>query len=233
MEVTMTVRRIRLSAKGLAKYIAASPSTQRRILQQFKYPTADEPFAMRLYYREATQLLRACIEKQHPSDWVRQRAIDLTASDRDVTPAAARRLRQNSDALLLFDRHFRKRPVEILPRQRFTLVFHDVAVGVVPDLIIHDSAGVLRVIKLQLGGPRPPDVTVKVITQCLFEAAVRSGFQIKPTSARYVDLPRNATHSAATAGRRVLRDIEAACETISQIWDSIPPPARTKRIAAA
>ena len=85
---------IKLTLKGLAKYIASSPSAQRKILQDFKYPSADEPFAMRMYYREATECLKEYIRERHSSEWLRQRAIQLTAEREGQSATSARRLRQ-------------------------------------------------------------------------------------------------------------------------------------------
>lgn len=90
-----------------------------------------------------------CIAHDRPSrEWLRQRAIEITASRQEQSTASARRLQQNANAVL----------------HRF---------------------------------------------------ASRHG-------------------AYRGAGRkRTQRDIKAACETISQIWDSIPPPAKSKRSAAA
>lgn len=54
---------IKLTLKGLAKYVASSPAAQRKILQDFKCPAADEPFAMRVYYREAMDCLKQYIRQ--------------------------------------------------------------------------------------------------------------------------------------------------------------------------
>jgi hypothetical protein len=67
----------------------------------------------------------------------------------------------------------------------------------------------------------------------LLEAAKFKGIDLPPSSAIYIDLLRGLVHSAPRAGKRTLQDIQAACETISQIWESIPPPASSKRSAAA
>lgn len=229
----MTPRGIRLTVKGLAKYVAASPAMQRRILQEFKYPTADEPFAMRLYYREALDLLRTYIGNEYPREWLLKRVIELAMPGEHNSPAGNRRRRRNAEALLLCGQHFRSTPAELLPCPRVALSFYQVTISVVPDLVVRDRKGRLRVMKLQLGGTKLAEGSIKVVSQCLLEAALQHGLELSPASALYVDLPRNVTHSASKAGKRVLRDIEAACETISQIWDSIPPPVRTKRAVAA
>jgi hypothetical protein len=223
---------IKLTLKGLAKYVASSPAAQRKILQDFKYPAADEPFAMRVYYREAIDSLKEYIKNRHSSEWLRQRAIQLTAVREGQSAASARRLRQNAQAVLLYEKHFGSKDLEILDAPRFRLNFHGVAVSVVPELCLRDGART-KLIKLQFGGTKLAEQSLKVITRCLLLAANSQDFDLTPSSAIYIDLPRGIVHTAPRAGQRTLQDIRAACETISQIWDSIPPPVRSKRSAAA
>ena len=130
------------------------------------------------------------------------------------------------------EKYFGSKELEILSTPKFRLAFHGVTVNVVPDLCVKDGPKT-RMIKLQFGGNRLPEQSVKVITQCLLEAARSQGFDCPSSSVVYIDLPRDAVYSAPRAGKRVLQDIRAACETISQIWESIPPPAKSKRSAAA
>ncbi len=223
---------IKLTLKGLAKYIAASPAAQRKILQDFKYPSADEPFAMRVYYREATECLKNYITNGRSAEWLRQRAIQLAADRVGESAASASRRRQNARAVLLYERHFGGRHLEVLRTPRFRLNFHDVSVSVVPDLHVRDGIKA-RLIKLQFGGPRLPDPSIRVITQCMIEAANSSGYGLAPSSVIYLDLPRGVVHTAPRAGQRIRRDVRAACETISQIWESIPPPSKSRRSEAA
>ena len=122
--------------------------------------------------------------------------------------------------------------LEILKRPRFRLTFDNVSISVVPDLVLRDGLKT-KLIKLQFGGAKLHDQSVKVITQCLLEAAISKGYEVGPSSVIYIDLPRDIVHTATRAGKRTLRDIRAACETISQIWNSISPPERSKRSAAA
>lgn len=223
---------IKLTLKGLAKYVAASPAAQRKILQDFKYPLADEPFAMRVYYREATVCLKDYIANRHSGDWLRERSNQLAAAKDGDSRTGARRRRQNAEAIRLYERHFGDRQLEILSLPRFRLHFHDVAVSVVPDIRLREGTKTM-LIKLQFGGRRLATTSIRVITQCMLAAANSGGYDLAPSSVIYLDLPRDVVHTAPRAGQRILRDIRAACETISQIWESIPPPRRSRRSEAA
>jgi hypothetical protein len=223
---------IKLTLKGLAKYIASSPAAQRKILQDFKYPAADEPFAMRVYYREAMDCLKQYIRQQRSPEWLREQAHQLTSTLDGQSPKSIERLRQNARAVLLFEQLFRATGVEIIDTPRFRLTFHGVTISVVPDLYLLDGTR-KKLVKIQFGGKKLADQSVRVITQCMREAANAGGHDLAASSCVYMDLPRETVHSAPRAGKRTLQDVKAACETISQIWESIPPPGKSKRSVAA
>jgi hypothetical protein len=222
---------IKISLTGLAQYIAGSPAPQRKLLQDFKYPAADEPFAKIKYYREATDCLRGLIKTGESKEWLRQQSIALAAPRPDQTPNSARRLQQNARAVLLYDNYFVGKTFELVECPRFRLTYSNVSISVVPHLFVREGTKT-KLIKLQFGGPALPEASVKVITQCLFEGAKAYGLDLRPSSAIYLDLARNKAHHARP-GKRTLNEIVAACATISQIWDKIPPPAPSKRKAAA
>jgi hypothetical protein len=223
---------IKLSLKGLAKYVASSPAAQRKILQDFKYPAGDEPFAMRVYYREAMDCLKHYIREQHSPDWLQEQARQLTSKVDGAAAKSIGRLRQNARAVLLFERLFRKTGIEVLETPRFRLTYHGVTISVVPDLCLLDGTR-KKLVKIQFGGKKLADQSVNVITQCMLEAANAGGYDLSASSCVYVDLPRESVRAAPRAGKRTLQDVKAACETITQIWESIPPPRKSKRSVAA
>ena len=87
--------KIKMSLTGLAKYVASSPAPQRKILQDHKFPASDEAFAMRVYYREATDILKDFIDRQGSNEWLRQQALALRAPRPEQTPKGAARLERN------------------------------------------------------------------------------------------------------------------------------------------
>lgn len=142
------------------------------------------------------------------------------------------RLRQNARAVLLYERFFRASGVEVLDTPRFRLTYHGVTISVVSDLCLVDGART-KLVKIQFGGKKLADQSVRVITQCMLEAANAGGHGLSASSCVYIDLPRETVHPAPRAGKRTLQDVKAACETILQIWESIPPLGKSKRSVAA
>ena len=223
--------KIKITLTGLAKYIASSPAPQRKILQDHKFPASDEAFAMRVYYREATDVLKDFIDRHESKEWLRQQALALRVPRPEQTPKGVARLERNAAAVMWLDNYFGGRKLERLDCPRFRLTYSNVSISVVPHLYVRDGSK-MKLIKLQFGGKALPEQAVKVITQCMLEGARSQGLELAPSSVIYIDLPRNVVHTART-GKKTLNDIKAACETISLVWDSIPPPAASKRKKAA
>ncbi len=78
-----------------------------------------------------------------------------------------------------------------------------------------------KVIKLEFGVDPPSETEVKVISQLMFEAVHAVGLRLPAAGVLYLDVQRGKEHRGARAGSRMKSDIEAACKTISNIWDSI------------
>ena len=223
---------IRLSVRGLAKYIVSSPSAQLKVLQDFKYPKADEPFAMRTFYIDALRAIAAFHRDRHSTDWLRSIAGTLGEQSRSESGSGARRLAQNARAITQYQQYFSTRSFDVLQPPRLRLIQENVTISVAPDLYVMES-GRAKMIKFQYGGKELSDQAIKVITQCLLTAAKKAGHEMSANSVSYLDLPRGVAHTAPRSGARVWRDIDAACRTIALVWEAIPPPRPSRRANAA
>ena len=211
---------IRLSVKGLAKFITARPSGQRRVLREFKYPDEDEPSAMRLYYRDATDRIYAFHKNTHDRTWLLKKSKELAdlASVHSGRPAA--RLRHNARALQSYEQHFATRSFVPQGQLRLTMQFGTVVVGVAPDLYVEER-GKHKLIKLDFSKDEPGDEVVRIISQLMFEAAKGKVPSCSSSSVLYLDVPRGREHRGARAGARALREIEDACKNIEHLWPGI------------
>lgn len=211
---------IRISVRGLAKYMTAGPAAQRKILRNYKFPDESEPTAMRLYYREA----RDCVEAFHRGGnnrpWLRGKAGDLDQLARLTSGRTAQRLRHNARALNQYDAIFGDRQFEVLTPIRMALTLGPVVISATPDL--HVRAGRKeRIVRLDFAADPTSDDQIKIICQCTFEAAKGRLAEVGSGSVLYLDLARAREVRGARAGARLLRDIEAAALAIEAIWDSI------------
>jgi hypothetical protein len=219
---------IRLSLKGLAKYIEGSPAGQRKVLQDFKFPDGDESYGMRMYYQDAVKKVLAFHRTNPGRDFLKNSATSLLAAAAAAEkPQTAQRLRHNARALKQYEEAFGARKFEILAPLKLSLAVGDVTVSVVPDLHVRER-GKVKLLKLEFSTDEPSDQTVKILTQCLYEAAVPTMPDLVGSSAILLDVPRGRECKGARAGARMWREIEAACQTIAQVWPSVEPPKRSR-----
>ena len=200
--------------------MTASPAKQRKILRDFKYPDADEAYAKRLYYREARDLIAAFHRNHHDGDWLRVKAQELAALADLMGGMSGHRLKQNARALLHYERHFGTRGFEPVEDLRLYLNIGKVRISATPDLVV-DERGKRKLVKLDFSAKAPDPEKVKIIAQCMFEAAQGHIPKLTSSSILYLDVRRGAEHRGARAGARTWREIEAACETIAALWDTI------------
>ena len=211
---------IRLSVKGLADYMTASPTRQRSILRGYKYKGEDESRAKTLYYGEARSNIAAYHKNGHEPEWLKAKA-ELVAELAALSRGSRRiRLRNNVRALRSYERHFSDRPFEVIGPLRLHLDFAEVRLSVTPDLWVREGAKE-KIVKLDFASKAPDGDVIKIISQCMFEAAKGEIDDCTSTSVLYLDVPRGREHRGARANARTLRDIEATCENISVLWESI------------
>ena len=209
-----------ISVKGLADFMAAGPSKQRTIIRRYKYPTEDEARAMRTYYREAKDVVEAHHRRGGDSTWLIDEAARLESLAGYLEGQSRTRLRHNVRGLRAYGANFAMRPFEILPGIKAPLTFGDIRISVVPDLHVREGRNE-KVIKLEFGVDGPSETEVKVISQLMFEAVHAAGLPLPAAGVLYLDIQRGKEHRGARAGSRMKSEIEAACKTISNIWDSI------------
>jgi hypothetical protein len=210
---------IKISIKGLAKYITSTEHSKRKILRDFKYPD-EEGAAQAIYYREARDFIEAHHKNAHPPEWLNGRADKLSELAKTATGASVARLSNNARVLREYAAFWGTKKFEVLDELRLDLRYDDVRVSVVPDLHVRE-AGAEMVVKFDFATKEPDDRVPKIVAQAMFEALGRSGRQIPASRVLYVDLARKRTIKGARPGARMAGEIKAACENIAAIWDRI------------
>jgi len=220
------VARIRINVKGLVKFMTATAAGQCKVLQDYKYPSTAEPGSMRAYYNEAQRSIKEFHRNGHERDWLRAQAARLDDNARFQTERrSADRLRHNARALLQYEEHFGDRQYVLLPDQRLSLLFADVRVRVVPDMFVQDRTRD-KIIVLGFQKNELTEREIKIHTQCVYEAALQVLPELESSSVLLCEISCGVAHRGARAGSRMRREIEASCENISALWDSIAPPPR-------
>ncbi|MGE3172687.1 MAG: hypothetical protein AB7O97_08675 [Planctomycetota bacterium] len=210
----------KLSLRGLAKYMTASPHVQRKILHEFKYPNQAAAAAMRHYYVPATEAITLHHADDRGADWLRQRAAVFDAqAAAEAQAGRARKLASNAKALRHYARNFADREFTMRKQPSWRLTYGDVIISVRPDLHVVEN-GKVKVIRLGFLSQAPDPRAVRIETQCLFEAAAPA-LGLTSSQVLHFDVPRASVTRGARLGARLAKDIEATCATISTLWDSI------------
>lgn len=211
---------ISITMKGLAKFIAAGPSAQRRVVHDFKYPRQPEPRAQTSYYRDAKNAIRKFRAESRPTSWLVEQAQLLTTRASVVPSAIAARLKENARAIREYAAHFGGHDAEILKDINLSWAVAGVRIKVRPDLHYRERNRE-RLMRFEFGSSAPDTRVLRVLCQSMFEAAAVNGLGVASRDCSVLDVPRGNVHRLARNHARTVRDIEAACKTISDMWPNV------------
>jgi hypothetical protein len=211
---------IQISLKGLAKFMTASAAGQRKVLRDYKYPDT-EGQAQAAYYRDARNSIAKFHDQKLAATWLEDQAAALLAGSKSAAkPQIASRLKNNARALKCYAEHFGTTVYEVLPDVSLGLEFGGVLVTVNPDLHVTEK-GKEKLLKLEFSAEEPEPDVIKVVSQAMFEAALRDGMKLASPQILYVDVPRGMRHKGARLGALTKKNIEAACSNIAAIWAAL------------
>jgi hypothetical protein len=210
---------IRITAKGLAKYMTSGDARKRKILRDYKFPDPEGAVQSK-YYAEA----RRVIEQYHGGG--NDASIIVSAVDELNTKAAREfdrkrdRLRNNIRALESYLSNFGKKKLTILPTPDVKFTHGQVLVSAYPDLYVKDGDR-HKIIKLDLGKDHPKPEMIKIVLQVMYAAAQAANLPVLPKDIIYVEVEHGTQHSGVKKRARLQRDIEAACQTIEDVWPKL------------
>lgn len=210
---------IKIGAKALAQFMLASPSEQRRILRDYKFPKP-EGAAKGAYYADAINAIRDFHASGNDEQVLADAMERLRASETTSGKAATvSRLRQNRIALAAYLRNFSNWQLAILQTPPLALTQGVVRIKARADLCVMN--GTRKLVKIDCGKPTPEGKLIKVVLQVMFQAASANAQQVRPQDIVYVDVRRASRYKGARVRSRINRDIEAACANIEALWPSI------------
>ena len=210
---------IKIGIKGLAKFMTANSSKQRKILRDYKYP-APEGKAQAGYYREARNLIVSFHRNRHDVQWLRERANTLHSSERQSSGPIKSRLGNNARALSRYANGFGEREFTILPEINLNLRYANVLISINPDLHVREGRQE-KIIKLEFSKEIPDGKMIKIINQSIFEAQSLQGMNLNSSLVLFFDVHRGREYGGARVSSRIQREIEAACQNISDLWGGI------------
>ena len=203
---------IRLSAKQLAEYMTATPTNQRKLLRKWKYPDPNA-FPRWMYYKEA----RGCIVRFHrdcrDASWLTEQAARFEI-------AGDQRLDHNARSLRKYAEHFGTRKLVYLGAPPLRYSHGNVVISARPDLYVTER-GKEKLLKLDFVVARVDEEIPKIVTRLMLEAAQIQEFSISPSRVEYIHISSGISVKGKAAGTRALGNIDASCENITAIWDSL------------
>lgn len=203
---------IKLSAKQLAEFMTATPAHQRKLLREWKYPDPNA-FPRWMYYKEARGYIVRFHRDCKDADWLARQAARIEI-------AGDPRLDHNARSLRRYAEHFGSRKLVFLGEPRLRYSHGNVVVSARPDLYVTER-GREKLLKLDFVVKKVDEEIPKVITQLMLEAAQSQGMTISPSRVEYVHVSSGTSVKGNAARVRVMGNIEASCENISAIWDSL------------
>ena len=211
---------IKITAKGLAKFMTAGESRKRTILRDFKHPDP-EGFAQANYYREAREAIRQFLKGETDLATLNQRAAALRVGALSASGSTVTRLRSNARAIAQFARNFPDFECDVLNDIDDLSVLHaGVRVSASPDLHVR-LRGRETLVRLDFSKQPQLALVPRVMCQLMADACASCGVAIAPKDCLYIDVPRGTQHRKAKARSRASKNILAAMENVKAIWATV------------
>lgn len=211
---------ITIPLRCLAEYMTSGHAKQRTTLREYKYPQSAESQARIKYYQEARETISKYHRGKRPTIWLKDCAGFLDSLARHETGNRQTRIKHNARGLRAYEASFATRSFEILMVPKWYLTYVGVRIIVRPDLYVTEK-GTVKAIKLDFNVKEPKPEFIKVVSQCMLEAAVANGVPLSGPTTLFMDVPRGKIYKAARVVSAMRKNIEAACMTIDAIWPSI------------
>jgi len=213
---------IQISVNGLAKFMTSSEATRRRILRDYKFPFnkdgSKKPQIVR--YSEARAAIRDYHESGNNASTI-VAAIEKLISKKQKNPEKdAARIDDNIRALSTYLKHFSNSKLLVLETPKPVYVHGEVSISAYPDLYV-DDGGKKKLIKLDFSEKKPHEESVEIMLKVMYEAAGSSGVPVYPADVVYLDITRQNQYSGKKLNKQLKKNIDAACETIQDIWPKL------------
>jgi hypothetical protein len=213
---------MKISVKILADFILAGPARQRTLIRNAKFPRLKDgkvkPQIVR--YSEARSSIRDFHEAGNDLKVLLSAVERLAKKLVEFPDKDAGRLNDNIRAIKAYAAQFSNRRFRVLTTPKPIYAFRNIEVSATPDLYVEEE-GAKKLIKLDFNQEKPKDGTVPIILKVMHEAANSKGLGVKPRDVLYVDVTRQNTASGEKLNKKLKKEIDAALETIQDMWGNI------------
>lgn len=220
----------RISINQLAEFMIAKSARQREIIRRNKFK---QDFLV-VYYKEASEAVSLCLSSNMTDLYIIENAISSLEQKSPDKIGTQRRLTANIGALeafqsMLDDINFGEASPELGEQSPPRLKFHGVEVSVRPEIVLSakGKAGkqLIGATKLYMSRGTPlTDTSAGYISAALQEHCRRNLSHRGDYSAPLcgvIDVGSKHVFPGVKATAARIKDIEAACQNIAALWDSI------------
>lgn len=210
---------ISIGVKGVAKFMTATHFGQRKVVRDYKYPDPSGR-AQAAYYRDAVKAITEYHSEDRDQIWLKTRAAKLEKQALVAGGQRGSRLKNNARVLRDYAKYFADKDYEVLEALALKMIYGPVSVSTSPDLHVIEN-GLEKVIKFEFANRKLDERVPKIVTAAMHDAARAKGLDFKCSQIEYIDIAGGTVYKAPKAVKRMLDDVRAAVETISNIWPNI------------
>lgn len=212
---------IKISASGVAEFIAASPASKANRLRPFKYRDRGEGAGRSSYYQKAVSTIREYHRAGNDHSVIRHALEDLmvVAHDKSLHTLVRVKARRNSEALLAYEKRYGRRKFRVLPNHRISLPMGDVTITVQPDLWVEEE-GTQVLIKIGVA-KRKSQKYVDLLLHVIRKAAIATGYRVRARNVVYLDIATGKEVVSQLPLPYFNRTLTSARHEIAQLWPSV------------
>jgi hypothetical protein len=210
---------IRLTAKGLANYMTSGDARKRKILRDYKFPDPEGAVQAK-YYAEARRIIEQYHRAGNDPSSLASDLVQLQAKANRASAKQLDRIKNNIRAVESYLRAFGRKKLSILPSPEIKMTRGQVVVSAHADLYIQDGDK-HKILRLDMGKDTAKPQNIQIVLQVTINAVEESNLPVTPKDIIYVDVERGVEYSGRTVRKRLRKDIEAACQTIEDVWPKL------------
>jgi len=213
---------IKISVAGLAKFMRATASRQRSMLKDYKFPFTKDGKRKPQIVRHSEA--RAAVIKYHSSGndiSILEKAVEELAETSEQHPEKdTSRFSDNVRAIKTYVKYYKDRKFVVLTHPKPKYIHGEVEVSTSFDLYVEEE-GTKKLIKLDFNNTKPNEEDINVILKVTHEASIAKELGVQAKNVIYLDVIRQQEFSGKKLNTRLKRDIDAACDTIADIWPKV------------
>ena len=213
---------IKISVNVLAKFMTSSETTRRNLLRDCKFPFnkngTKKPQIVR--YSEARATIRDFHESGNNAAVIVS-AIEKLINKREQNPQKnADRINDNIRVLEAYLTDYSGEKFTVLETPKPSYIHGEVVVTTTPDLYVADG-GKNKLIKFDFSEKKPNEEAVQILLKVMHEAAAGAELPVHPADVVYLDIARKMQYTGKKLNKQLKKNIDAACETIEDIWPKL------------